>query len=479
MKMHLTILTIFSIVIAALHTSSAQTQIGETIEGLEIGDGFGYSVSLSSDGTRLAIGMPYIDPEPIGGFEGMVQVFDLIDGNWEKAGPDIICPDCGEGNREFGSSVSLSSDGNRLAIGNNTEPGYSVVIVLEWNGTGWDELGRFDGFENAYGYGSSISASSDCIRIAAATSGHGADVNELMLTNEVPFEIYSRIGQKLDRPEFNDYGRSVSISADGSRVAVGGEDVYGLGQVDVYDYDENGMWVQVGGFTADNQDDFTGIAGTISLSADGNRLAVGSPGFGDHIDSQRIKVYEWDGASWNQLGSTILGDAFGSPVSLSPDGKRLATTAIRDEVSTQVQVFEWNGESWAPFGNNISGGRDYEYFGGSLSFSADGNRLAIGAFSEEGGPAGRVLVYDFTTISAIQEAPVENEFKVFPNPTSGQVELTGADSGQACVMDVIGQTLFCSNVAQSTIDLTCLPGGVYFIQAYSGGKLVTRKVVKE
>ena len=45
----------------------------------------------------------------------------------------------------------------------------------------------------------------------------------------------------------------------------------------------------------------------MSLSADGNTVAIGAPE-NDGINgttSGHVRVYNWNGSSWNQLGQTI------------------------------------------------------------------------------------------------------------------------------------------------------------------------------
>ncbi|MCB0583018.1 MAG: T9SS type A sorting domain-containing protein [Phaeodactylibacter sp.] len=486
MKKCLTFLAMLLAVNTAFQPLFSQTRVGAPIEGLSPGDTFGESVSLSADGSRIAVGWTY-DGSDNSGFKGAVEVFELVDGNWENAYANITCPWCGDAYSAFGTSVSLSADGDRVAIATPGETDSQVYVFEDWNGPGWAELGSFDGPD--FGFARSISASSDCVRVAAATGGNGALVYELMLTDEVPFEIYVPIGQRLNLPEPNYFGTAVSISADGNRVAVGGEDNSGFGTIAVFDYAEDTeTWVPAGEpIFGDDPNGFMGNANTISLSADGSRLAVASPSYGLNEESipGEIEVYEWDEASssWDQLGTALVAENFGNPVALSPAGNRLATSSyVVENDSTavfSVKVFQWDGENWAPFGEDISGDRVNEYFGASLSFSSDGNRLAIGAYSDEGGPAGRVLVYDLSMISSSATVSAEDNLRVFPNPTSGLIELAGVDRGLVKVMDQMGRTLFQEDAAQTPIDLTGLPGGVYFIQALSGSRPVVRKVVKK
>jgi hypothetical protein len=93
-------------------SGSAWIQLGADIDGEASSDFSGWSVALSSDGTRLAVGGYANDG---GGTDsGHMRVFDLVGGAWTQVGTDIDGEAAGD---RFGSSVALSSDGSRLAVG--------------------------------------------------------------------------------------------------------------------------------------------------------------------------------------------------------------------------------------------------------------------------------------------------------------------------------------------------------------------------
>lgn len=87
-------------------TSQWSVMGGKVFEG-EAGDELGFSVSLSSSGTRIAVGAPQTDNS------GAVIIYDFTNNLWQMAPPI-------EGNgtgSDFGFSVSLSSEGTEVAIG--------------------------------------------------------------------------------------------------------------------------------------------------------------------------------------------------------------------------------------------------------------------------------------------------------------------------------------------------------------------------
>ena len=88
------------------------SQIGGDIDGEAANDNSGYSVSLSSDGTIVAIGA--VNNDGNGSNSGHVRVYQYASSTWSQLGSDI---DGEAASDNSGYSVSLSSDGTIVAIG--------------------------------------------------------------------------------------------------------------------------------------------------------------------------------------------------------------------------------------------------------------------------------------------------------------------------------------------------------------------------
>jgi hypothetical protein len=137
------------------------TQLGSDIDGEAAGDEFGHSVSLSSDGTIVAIGAHHNDDS--GTNAGHVRVYQYDGSQWNKIGQDID----GEADGDYsGISVSLSSDGSILAIGAKNNDGNGAdsghVRVYQYDGSQWDKIGQdIDGEAASDQSGYSVSLSSD------------------------------------------------------------------------------------------------------------------------------------------------------------------------------------------------------------------------------------------------------------------------------------------------------------------------------
>ena len=117
--MNLKTFSFFLLSLFLIQNLTSQTQLGSTISGENDGDYFGRDVSLSSDGTIMAVGA--IENDGGGENVGHVRVFKFSDGSWSQLGADIDTSGSsssqGNLNGDFGHSVSLSSDGTILAIG--------------------------------------------------------------------------------------------------------------------------------------------------------------------------------------------------------------------------------------------------------------------------------------------------------------------------------------------------------------------------
>ena len=84
-------------------------KVGGAINGEAVNDRSGTSVSLSPDGTVVAIGAPGNS-----GGKGHVRIHKYNGTTWEQQGAEIDGAAAGD---RSGTSVSLSADGKTVAIG--------------------------------------------------------------------------------------------------------------------------------------------------------------------------------------------------------------------------------------------------------------------------------------------------------------------------------------------------------------------------
>ena len=305
----------------------------------------------------------------------------------------IVANDVGE-NDNFGTSVSLSGDGNTLAVGTQPFDTPPRVYIFRRNGSTWSQQANLQ----------------------------ASNANQQFIPSL--------------------FGQSVSLSADGNTVVVGapneggansginnfpsdqsGYQAFGSGAAYVFTFSA-GVWSQQAYIKASNAQ-LGDIFGTfVSLSGDGNTIAVGAINedssatgingsqlndISNRENTGAVYVFSVVGGSWAQhsyikASNTGAGDQFGHSGSLSNDGRTLAVGANREDGSSigingadndtastagATYVFRFNGIAWnqEAYIKPLNTGAD-DQFGQSVSLSGNGNMLAVGAFHEDGSSTG-------------------------------------------------------------------------------------------
>lgn len=239
------------------------------------------------------------------------------------------------------------------------------------------------------------------------------------------------MGGDIDAEAAGDnFGFSISLCSDGSVLAIGANqnngNGIGSGHVRVYEYDGT-EWSQIGndidgGTAGDN------FGYSPSINSDGSVLAIGAiETRGDGVGY--VRVYKNFMGSWVQIGSDIDGegafDNFGYSTNLSSNGNVLAVGAYQNDGvngndSGHVRVYQYDGAEWSQIGNDIDGEAAGDELGWSVSLSTDGSIVAIGAAlnNGNGNNSGHIRVYE-NPILGIQENTFGANFSIYPNPSLG------------------------------------------------------------
>src|SRR6266567_2648028 len=424
-----------TIVIASAQTrsvsfSAPSTQLRQVAylkaSNTEMGDRFGnggtlegHGVALSGDGNTLAVGAPYESSgaKGINGDQndnsvysaGAVYVYTRRNNAWSQQAY-IKASNPGQSDK-FGYVVSLSQDGNTLAVSayyeasaakgingdqnDNSIPQAGAVYVFTRTGTTWSQ--------QAY--------------IKASNTGEAG------------------VGDQLG--DGDQFGFSIGLSADGNTLAVGaiGEDSGAKGingdQNDnsqpgsgaVYVFTRTGAaWSQQAYLKASNAENGDSLGYAIAISQDGNTIAGGAadedcmtpgvfPGAPAVCDNDQpmdnssgaVYVFIRNGTTWTQqafIKSSNPGkeDWFGSRLTLSGDGDTLAVGAQVENGSARgingkpddaaedagaVYLFTRTGSTWAQQAYvKASNAEAYDEFGSAMALSKDGRLMAVGARGE-------------------------------------------------------------------------------------------------
>ena len=130
---------------------------GSQIDGLTTSENSGISVSMNSTGTIVAIGAYNFNGGA--GTSGTSRIYEWSGTAWVLKGSQINGLTTGE---RFGYSVSISSDGTIVAIGayaNNSDTG--TTRIYEWNETAWTLKKQINGLTTGERSGFSVSINGD------------------------------------------------------------------------------------------------------------------------------------------------------------------------------------------------------------------------------------------------------------------------------------------------------------------------------
>jgi flagellin-like hook-associated protein FlgL len=386
--------------------SSDVQQIGADIIGDADDDEFGTSVTLSGDGLTMAIGGPFNDDS--GSNSGHVQIWRRVNDSWVF---DTEIDGVG-GSDKSGSAISLSYDGSTLAIGaanNDDGPGSNSghVRVFRDNGATWQQLGSAilgEASGDLSGSAVSLSADGNTVAIGAPDNDDNGGNSGHVRVFENIAGTWTQVGIDIDGEATDDVsGSYVAISADASIVAVGAHanDSNGQnsGHVRIYQ-DNGGTWTSIGEITGVAAAD---LAGAVSLSSDGRTIAVGARenDDGPGNNSGHVRIFNYDGSSWNQVGDAILGSAdsdhSGYSVALSGDGKTVAIGAKdhddgANDNAGEVRVYHNENGIWTLVTTH-TGSAGSDEFGVSVALSDDGRTLAAGAWQVIGSNPGYVRAF--------------------------------------------------------------------------------------
>ena len=306
------------------------------------GSGFGFSLSLSDDGRRLAVGAPF--ESSAGAEQGAVYVFEHLESDWA-----VRAHLKASNAREFdwfGASVALSGQGAFLAVGARHEDGPSARPV----------------------------ADSGAVYVFGRDAGQWSEQNHLKASNP-------KVGDR--------FGVSLALSLDGTTLAVGAQSSE-RSAVRVFKRRPSGWREQavLHSREAVARDRF---GAQLALSAQGDTLAVsatGAPG-----TAGAAHVYTQHAGRWLQQAQLRApqaqpGDAFGERLALSADGSVLAVSAVHGMHAREVgavHVFARGATSWSALRRlTPTDAGTGDLFGSSLGLSGDGRVLAVGARLEDG-----------------------------------------------------------------------------------------------
>jgi hypothetical protein len=426
-------------------------------------DHFGTAVAIDADGMTLVVGAPWEDSgltdDPMDNGaqnSGAAYVYVLEGEQWMFAA--YLKSPAPEPNAQFGESVTISPDGTLLAVGAPFDdvgvyPNAGAAYVYVSVGEAWEYEDTIEAINANAGdeFGTSLALANGPLRLLIGApredsdaKGVNGDKQNDMAQDAGAAYLYERMNEQWQEIAYlkasnsgeNDlFGKSVTLSAAGERMAVGaiGEssgvpldpnDDSALLAGAVYIYELlNANWIAKAYLKSESPDFDDRFGQAIALSADGSTLVVGATGEdssstgvgGDPSDdssssSGAVYTFIRSGTNWTtdayiKPSNTDSGDLFGAAVTMSHDGTTIAVGAPGESSPAKgvggdetmngataagaVHIFEWSAGAWQQTSYVKAPNTDTgDQFGISVVMSADGVDLAVGASREASASSG-------------------------------------------------------------------------------------------
>jgi hypothetical protein len=462
------------LILVSINKVSAQVTFvhDQELLGENSDDLFGWSVDLSGDGNTIIVGA-------IGnnaGFanqtnNGQARVYrntfnaSFNSWSWVLLGQEINAT---ASNVESGYDVGINYDGNTIVIGT---PGQDRMRVYDLNvSDNWSPR-----TSNGYNIFSSQSAQRAGHSVSINASGNVAAMGAPLGNKVWIFDIEPDVGTDLmsGNPLVvpGTYaGGSIDLDDEGNTVVVGAyKSNTERGQVLVYDF-IGANWVQRGQ-TLSGVNTYDQFGFDVSMSNDGNTIAVGSKGWDSNPNNTTYEigetaVYDWNGSNWEQRGASIQGvnifDQCGFSVSLSGNGNRMAIGYKGSNEGTTaaglVRIFDWDGTSWVQNGDPIYGDGISVYSGHSVALSDNGSILAIGAIQGTGpineftNQQGQVRIYEGECL--VSTAAVIQNDNTLTAVANASYQWLDCNNGNQPIADAIEQIFVAQNPGSYSVQIT-------------------------
>ncbi|HWX97880.1 MAG TPA: IPT/TIG domain-containing protein [Solirubrobacteraceae bacterium] len=430
------------------------TPSGESGEGR-----LGVAVALSADASTALVGAP-----GDGNLVGAAWVFTRSGTTWTQQGPKLTVAEAlGEaeeaqclrepGECGLGSSVALSADGNTALIGAPRENGRAgAAWVFKRSGSTWSRIEALTAGAEELGegrFGRSLALSADGnIALVGAPRDHGNQGAAWVFTRTG--STFAHQGPKLASTEETGegyFGRSVTLSADGSTALVGSPGDSGhLGAA--WAFTRSGeSWAQQGAkLTGANEAGVGRFGFSVALSADGGTAIIG--GRSDEGGLGAAWAFARTGSAWAQQGPKLTGGEesgpgeFGYSAALSANGKTALIGGPRDAGSFGAAwAFARTGTTWTQAGTKLAAGEPGPkiWFGTSVALAANEGAALVGA-PHDNVNAGTVWTFSGTPLPA----PAVTSISPSSGPSAGGTPVTITGSGF-----LAGATVDIGNAASS------------------------------
>ena len=383
--------------------------------------------------------------------------------------------------------------------------GAAAAAIYDWSPKSTQIIDNPDPATNAYmgNYDSvDISHDNNTMLIGASRDDTGAEDAGVGYVFTKSNGVWSNVA-KLTASDASVSGylfQNARISGDGSTI-VAGSWAPGNGKVYIYSKPESG-WTnatetqKLDGASEDSNAAYFGYA--VSISEDGSTIAIGDydNGSGTNPDGA-VFIYTKSGSTWSQQAkltpsdaASVLAPDFGRHIDITSDGNTIAISAHTDDENStsnsgSVYIFTRSGSSWSQRDKitaetNIG---QNDYFGSAaVALSNDGNTLAVSTNNSAGGTDNQFYVFTYDEGSSLwsQEAEITyGDALAAAGSTDLQYTVVDSQFGEYVSISGDGNTIAVAAPYEEDPSETYRAGAVYIFTRSNGTWQFKRRLTDE
>ena len=307
---------------------------------------------------------------------------------------------------EFAYGVSISTDGNYIAVGarqefaNSSSNGGAVYIYTR-SGSTWTQQARLVGstVSTDYRFGSSVSINSDgtYLLVGAATKNSGVGTAYVFTRSGSTWTQQAEIPSPTATADL--FGLRSAINSTGDLVAICAQNNPGAGAAytqsgAVHVYSRSGStWTLQQTLRASDENTYWRFGRSAKFNSDGTYIIIGAPMSSTGTGNGAAYIFTRSGSTWTQQAKITASDAevddyFGTSVSINSDATYAICGAEYEDTGGNnagaAYVFTRSGSTWTQqqkiVSSDIQGG---DLFGGGVSMNSDASYVVVAAIGED------------------------------------------------------------------------------------------------
>jgi hypothetical protein len=336
----------------------------------------------------------------------------------------------------FGWAVAATDNGNRVIVGarvdrnvNNVQSGAAYVFVR--NGTSWTQEAKLEAstpLTSAGNYGCSVSISSDGVRVAVGSDNDTGGVNAVgavyVYVRNTSTNVWTQeqriadpspttgVGSGADAMSY--FASAIQMDFAGTRIIAGAyaNDTSGINQGRIHIFVRSGSTWSVetsincpadiaADYASTGVQNFFGI--DVTIAGDGTRCAVSSAGYVGGTTDRRISIYSRSGSTWTFEQYVTFGNNNGYlTVRMDGTGTRIVIGRYDETVTFSsdgaLYIFRRSGSTWTQEQKlTVTATTSSNQLGRAVAINSDGSSIVALRAGDNGAAYGSAM-YNYTRV---------------------------------------------------------------------------------